>query len=236
MGRPPKKKDAAAGQAAQGKGPHKRTPQSAFDPVAGKDIYEPERIVAERMAKGGVTQYQVKWKDYDTKSNTWEPLQHLAGCEDMIADFKEREKQRLAELDAAATEKHAAAKEAAAKKAAADAATAAAARVAAQAAGTPEAADAQRCPPCDGDDEPKKEKATRRSSLIWTAFDQTGCDKDHAACKLPTGLGDICGEIVSVKAGPTVMWNHTMYKHKADYIRLKGTLYKTPSVVPASFR
>ena len=41
---------------AQGQGGKKRMPQSAFDPAAGKDIYEPERIVAERLAKG-VTQF-----------------------------------------------------------------------------------------------------------------------------------------------------------------------------------
>ena len=27
-----------------------------------------------------------------TKDNTWEPIEHLAGCEDMIAAFKEKEK------------------------------------------------------------------------------------------------------------------------------------------------
>ena len=26
-----------------------------------KDIYEPEKVVALRMVKGGITQYQVKW-------------------------------------------------------------------------------------------------------------------------------------------------------------------------------
>jgi hypothetical protein len=31
----------------------KRTPQSAFDPAAGNDVYEPEKVVAQRMAKGG---------------------------------------------------------------------------------------------------------------------------------------------------------------------------------------
>ena len=39
---------------AQGRGT-KRTPQSAFDAAAGKDVYEPENIVAQRIAKGGVT-------------------------------------------------------------------------------------------------------------------------------------------------------------------------------------
>jgi hypothetical protein len=83
----------------------KRTPQSLFDPAAGKGVYESEKILAQRIAKGGVSQFQVKWVGYEVKSNTWEPLENLTGCEDMIADFKEREKQRLAELDSAAEAK-----------------------------------------------------------------------------------------------------------------------------------
>ena len=67
--RGPKKKEPAAAPPApapQGTG-RKRTPTSAFDPAAGKDIYEPERIVGERLAKG-VTQYHVKWAGYETFS------------------------------------------------------------------------------------------------------------------------------------------------------------------------
>ena len=37
---------------AQGSG-KKRTPQSAFDTAAGKDVYEPEKVIAQRTAKGG---------------------------------------------------------------------------------------------------------------------------------------------------------------------------------------
>ena len=37
---------------AQGSGGRKRTPTSAFDAAAGKDVYEPERIIAQRLAKG----------------------------------------------------------------------------------------------------------------------------------------------------------------------------------------
>jgi hypothetical protein len=53
----------------------KRTPQSAFEAAAGKDIYEPEKVVAQRIAKGGVTQFLVKWAGYEPKHNTWEPLE-----------------------------------------------------------------------------------------------------------------------------------------------------------------
>ena len=56
----------------------KRTPTGAFDPAAGKDTYEPEAVVAERLSKG-VTQYQVKWVGWSTPDNPWEPIEHLAG-------------------------------------------------------------------------------------------------------------------------------------------------------------
>ena len=48
---------------------HRQAPL-CFDPAAGKDIYEPEKIIAQRVAKGGIMQWQVKWKGYDAKDNT----------------------------------------------------------------------------------------------------------------------------------------------------------------------
>ena len=30
-----------------------------------------------------ISQFQVKWKDYPTAQNTWEPIENLAGCEDL---------------------------------------------------------------------------------------------------------------------------------------------------------
>ena len=109
---------AAAPLQAQGRG-RKRTPQSAFDGAAGKDTYEPEKIIGQRIAKGGVTQFLVKWVGWETKHNTWEPLvtgaPSLASCEDMIADFKDREKQRQAEMDMVAEQKQREKQEAAQK-------------------------------------------------------------------------------------------------------------------------
>ena len=29
-----------------------RTPTSAYDPAAGKDVYEPEKIIGQRLSKG----------------------------------------------------------------------------------------------------------------------------------------------------------------------------------------
>ena len=90
---------------AQGRGGHKRTPTSAFDPAAGQDIYEPEKVVGERQKNLGggktETQYEVKWKGWDKKHNTYDPLSNLAGCEDMVSEYKERKRQRDAELGGA---------------------------------------------------------------------------------------------------------------------------------------
>ena len=94
---------------AQGKGGRKRTPTSAFDPAAGADLYEPEKIVGERQKNMGggkyETQWEVKWKDWDKKHNTYKPIKNLAGCEDMIAEYKERKRQRESELEAEEREK-----------------------------------------------------------------------------------------------------------------------------------
>ena len=49
---PPRKKQqqpaAAVPLKAQGKDGKKRTPTSAFDTAAGKDVYEPEKVIAQR--------------------------------------------------------------------------------------------------------------------------------------------------------------------------------------------
>lgn len=214
--------------AAQGQGT-KRTPQSAFDGAAGKDIYEPEKVCAHRMAKGGITQYQVKWKGWESKHSTWEPLENLAGCEDMIADFKERDMQRCAELEAIATAKRIEKEQAAAQKAKDDAEAASAQRLAAQAAGTAPIPDApstetETSTPTRGTG--VKTEGSRRTAPIWGAFDTSGADRDHAYCKLRKGDGELCGDKISIKTGPAGLWNHCMYIHKEDYIRLKPATEK----------
>ena len=50
----PKPAETPTRQKPQGKDT-KRTPTSHFDPEAGQDVYEPDKIVAERLQKG-VTQ------------------------------------------------------------------------------------------------------------------------------------------------------------------------------------
>ena len=45
------------------------------------------------------TQWEVKWKDWDKKHNTYDPIKNLAGCEDMIVEYRERKRQRESELE-----------------------------------------------------------------------------------------------------------------------------------------
>ena len=47
-----------------------------------------------------IDMFHVKWKGYDSKQNTWEPLANLAGCEDFVAQFYEEQKQKNAEAAA----------------------------------------------------------------------------------------------------------------------------------------
>ena len=183
----------------------KRTPSGTFDPAAGKDTYEPEAIVGQRLSKG-VTQYQVKWVGWATKDNTYEPIENLAGCEDMIAEFKERESTRIAQLEMVAAEKHRQKQEEALAANAKAAEEAAEARVAARAAGTGTPADASIAVA----EEPKKNNSgggSKRTSPFWTVFDETGCEPGKACCTLPKaeGSGEICAASASrPSAGPAV--------------------------------
>ena len=155
----------------------------------------------------------------------------------MIAEFMEREKTRIAQLEAAAQAKHAE-KAAAAAKALADAsASAAAARVAVEAAGN----DLRRSPRKEAErattvmvDSPaapggQHDLGSKRTAPVWAAFDTTGAPCGKACCKLwKDNLVEngVCGMSISIASGPTAMWNHVMYKHPEDYIRLKPVVFR----------
>ena len=76
MGKRGPKRNAAAAppplQKPQGVAGKRRTPTSAFDSAAGNDIYEPEKIIATRSAKG-VTQRQRRHERRTEWSTVWKP-------------------------------------------------------------------------------------------------------------------------------------------------------------------
>ena len=69
-----------------------------------KDIYFVEYIIAERMAKKR-KEWLVRWKGFGHDDDTWEPLEHLSGCEQYIARFEEERDRKQAEDDDARGQK-----------------------------------------------------------------------------------------------------------------------------------
>ncbi|XP_076754442.1 histone-lysine N-methyltransferase SUV39H2-like [Xylocopa sonorina] len=59
------------------------------------DLWEVEKIVAKKEQQG-VPTYLIKWKNWDSQYNTWEPVSNLVNCSDILEEF---EKDRLKLLD-----------------------------------------------------------------------------------------------------------------------------------------
>lgn len=72
-----------------------------------KIYYVVETIRSVRVNQKGKKLYEVKWKDWDDKDNTWEPIENLVTVQDIVDQFehrlaqKERKKNRLAKYAAA---------------------------------------------------------------------------------------------------------------------------------------
>jgi hypothetical protein len=58
---------------------------------------EPEwdvESILRKKGRGASTRYLVKWKGYPMEESTWEPIEHLRGAQEILEEFKEREKGR----------------------------------------------------------------------------------------------------------------------------------------------
>ena len=64
----------------------RRTPNTPFE-ASRDDVYEVEAIEAKRR-KGGSTEYFVRWKGHLPSENTWEPMKHLEGSEELVNKFE----------------------------------------------------------------------------------------------------------------------------------------------------
>ncbi|KAG9349719.1 hypothetical protein JZ751_028167 [Albula glossodonta] len=53
------------------------------------DVYEVERIIDMRMEKGKVM-YRVRWKNYTSDDDTWEPEAHLADCREVLLAYRRK--------------------------------------------------------------------------------------------------------------------------------------------------
>lgn len=59
-----------------------------------EEEYVVERIEKRRVLNDGRVEYYLKWKNWSTKYNTWEPEEHLTNCPEIVDKFliKERDK------------------------------------------------------------------------------------------------------------------------------------------------
>ena len=57
-----------------------------------KDIFYVEKILNKRYFEDlKIDKYEVKWKNYSNKYNTWEPLDNLLAAIDLIEEFEKKE-------------------------------------------------------------------------------------------------------------------------------------------------
>lgn len=75
--------------------------------VDKKEEYVVEKIVSKRYNPRKKTfEYLIKWENFDSNQNTWEPPAHLQSCQNMVQDFeKYLQKQKLEKAKAAIQQK-----------------------------------------------------------------------------------------------------------------------------------
>uniref|UniRef100_A0A3Q2QQ53 M-phase phosphoprotein 8 n=1 Tax=Fundulus heteroclitus TaxID=8078 RepID=A0A3Q2QQ53_FUNHE len=64
-----------------------------------EDVYEVERIIDMRVEEGEVL-YRVRWKNYCSDDDTWEPEAHLEDCHEVLLAFKRHQAELKAKREA----------------------------------------------------------------------------------------------------------------------------------------
>jgi len=59
----------------------------ASDVDDGKDEWVVEEVVDKRV-RHGKTEYFLKWKNWPSSTNTWEPMEHLENCPELVEKFE----------------------------------------------------------------------------------------------------------------------------------------------------
>uniref|UniRef100_A0A1B6KP62 Histone-lysine N-methyltransferase n=1 Tax=Graphocephala atropunctata TaxID=36148 RepID=A0A1B6KP62_9HEMI len=68
----------------EGSAPQEKRARKQKD--GGEQVYEVEHVLDHKVDKKEHL-YLVKWKDWSHESNTWEPIEHLDGCLDLLFSF-----------------------------------------------------------------------------------------------------------------------------------------------------
>ncbi|XP_006825184.1 chromodomain Y-like protein 2 [Saccoglossus kowalevskii] len=58
--------------------------------AASPEVYEVEKILARRESQKGKIEYLVRWKNYTSDDDSWEPLSNLGACIVFIEEFNKR--------------------------------------------------------------------------------------------------------------------------------------------------
>ena len=58
--------------------------------IEGEEEWEPETILRHRKVRGGRYHYLVKWKDFSSADNSWEPEENLEHSSDLLTAYKRR--------------------------------------------------------------------------------------------------------------------------------------------------
>ncbi|KAJ8687557.1 hypothetical protein QAD02_023351 [Eretmocerus hayati] len=66
-----------------------------------RNEYEVERVIKKKF-ENGCTYYLVKWKNWSSEFNTWEPIRNLNGCDELLKEFEERRRQLIERFQASA--------------------------------------------------------------------------------------------------------------------------------------
>ena len=57
------------------------------------DYYKVEKIIEKRLFGNG-WKYLIKWEGYPSTQNSWEPLENMNGCDEILEEFERKLKER----------------------------------------------------------------------------------------------------------------------------------------------
>ena len=60
--------------------------------------FEVEEVLDRRQEKGQLY-YLIKWKNFDSSANSWEPINNLIHCREIIKEFEQRKKAESVIID-----------------------------------------------------------------------------------------------------------------------------------------